>query len=359
MANECRPNIQARLNDLYQNKVYRSNVGTLDFLFSPVNGSELQAELVGRPDGKNTRYAVTVRESVCDAVSDCSEIACTDAPTATSMTSCLYYDSFDCTSSKWFKAGISQLRDIGSESVMNVISGHVMDQMGKIKDSIDAASVVAINTAAGDIASGVATKTIKLIDDTTKAPAWMVDSEIKTDFMDAGFNESPVLVGSRQVKYFADSISRAGMNNAGLNLGQIDTLNAFYDININSTNAAPTSDGNEVAFAILPQVANMITWSANAGIFASRQSSIGATQIDPLRLVNTDGSTFLYTTITDPATGMVFDFDLVLDARCKEFQWRVYAYHKLIILPLTGCKFADFNGIVKYDVCPLTATSCP
>jgi len=353
----CTPNVQAKLSALFRGKPYRSNIGALDFVFSPANGSQLQAQLV-QANGKNTRYTITRRQSTCTTIVACDQVECTDAGTATNMTSCDYYDSFSCYSSEWHNANVSQFRDLGSMNVTEVISGHVYDQINKIKDAIDLSVLTSINSNAGSISTAIPYKTVKLIDDATKAPVWSVDSSIKLDFADAGFPDMPILLGNRTVALWKDSVKRGGLNQNGQYIDSIDTLNAFYDINVNSTNTAPNNVGNDTLFAILPQVANVITWSANSGIFASRNDSVTLANVDPMRLINTDNSTFMHTTLVDPATGMVFDFDIVYDPKCKKFQWKVMCYYKTIVLPLIGCKDAAFNGIVKYDVCPLTDPSC-
>jgi len=357
MANYCTPNIQKKLSELYSIKPYRSNTGMLDFAFSAANGSGLQAQVIGPMNGKDTNFSITYRNSVCTAVVACDQVECTDTGTATTMTTCANYTSFSCYSSEWHNAEVSAFRDLGSMNVQEVISGHVYDQMNKIKDAIDTATVVAVQAAKGQVTSTVASKTLKLIDDATKAPVWAVDSSIKLDFADAGYPDMPILIGNRTVGLWRDAVSRSGINQYGQRLDTVDTMNAFYDININSTNA-PAADGvSDTLFAILPGVVNVLTWSGNVNVFASRNDSVSNTEIDPLRLINTDGMTFMHTMLTDP-TGLTFDFDIVYDPKCKKFQWKVSCYYKVLILPLIGCKDSTFNGIVSYNVCPVSDVFC-
>lgn len=357
MPNNCSPKVQVKLTDIYKGQPYRAQTGVLDFAFSKANGSEVQAKMIQK-NGMNSVYAVTRRTSLCTAVVDCSAIACTDVGTDdSSLTACDTFETFSCKSSQWHNLLINDLRDLGSEDATAILSGHVNDQIIKIKEAVDLAVLASINSAAGSISTSTATRTLKLIDNATKAPAWGVDANIKLDFADAGYPDMPILIGNRTAALWRDYISRSGINQFGQQLGSIDSLNAFYDINVNSTNTAPATVGNDVLFAILPQVANVLTWSANSGVFSSRnQFSEG--QINMMKMVNTDNSTFSYSTLMDPATGMVFDFDIVFDPRCKKFQWRVYTYYRTLVNPLVGCKDAAFNGIVKYDVCPLSETDC-
>lgn len=351
------PNVQKSLTELYSIKGYRSNTGMLDFAYSQANGSQLNAKM-NMKNGKNSNYSITYRNSVCTTVVACDQVECTDAGTATTTTSCTTFDTFSCYSSEWHKMDVSTLRDVGSMEVMDVITGQVYDQIGKIKDAIDVATVVALNAAAGSVNSTTVSKTIKLLDDTTKAPVWSVDTSIKLDFADAGYPDMPIIIGNRTAAMWRDAVKRSGINQYGQQLGQIDQLNAFYDINVNSTNSPTASGSNDTLFAILPGVANILTWSENTGIFASRDNSVSSTSVDPMRLVNTNNTTYLHTMLTDPITGMVFDFDIVYDPKCKRFLWKVMCYYKVVTLPLVGCKDALFNGIVKYEVCPVSDAYC-
>lgn len=357
MANNCTPKVQVKLTEIFKGSPYRSNTGALDFAFSSANGSAVQARMIEK-NGINSVYAITRRASTCTAIVDCSSIACTDSGTNQSLTSCDTFDTFSCASSQWHNLTIDNLRDIGSMEVTDILTGAVMDQMGKIKDTVDVALVTAINAAAGWVNTTSNYKKLKLIDDTTKAPVWGVDTNIKLDFQDAGFGEQmPIMLGNRTVALYKDAVNRSSYNQLGLNNGAIDTMNAFYDININSTNSAPNEVGNDVLFAILPQVANLVTWSANTGVFASR-NQFSSTDINALKMVNTDNSTYSFSTLMDPRTGMLFDFDIVFDPKCKKWQWRICTYYKVLVNPLTGCKDSNFNGIVKYDVCPLSDVFC-
>jgi hypothetical protein len=356
MADNCSPKVQVKLTDIYKGQPYRAQTGMLDFAFSAANGSAVQAKMV-QQNGKDSVYAITRRTSVCTTIVDCGDVACTDAGTDVTLTACDTFTGFSCKSSEWHNLQISALRDIGSMEVTEVLSGHVYDQMQAIKAAVDVAVLVSMNSSAGSISTSVATKQLKLIDDTTKAPVWGVDKNIMLDFADAGYPDMPILIGNRTTALYKDAVSRSGINQYGQQLNTINSLNAFYDINVNSTNTAPTNAGNDVVFAVLPQIVNVLSWSSNTGVFSSR-NQFQANDINAMKMVNTDNSTYSFSSLIDPATGMLFDLDIVFDPKCKKFQWRVYTYYKVLVNPLVGCKDAAFNGIVKYDVCPLSDTYC-
>lgn len=356
--NNCSAQVQAKIFDLYERGAWNPHVGVLDFVFSPANGAKLQVEMIGRPNGKNTQYSITYPVAVCTA--NVSSVVCTDAGAATEMTSCVAFSGFEYLSSGWIKADVSQFRDLGQLEVVEVMSHQASQKMKQLKADVSLAVLLAINTeaASGCIDGTTTTRTISLID-VNGAPVFNTDVDISADFLDAGFDGSPILLGNRQLLKYVNGIRNGAGNQYGQRVDTIDTFSgAYYDKNINATNTAPTTPGNEVMFAILPQLVNVISWSANVGIFATRSGGMSFDSVDPMKLVNTDNSTYMHTVLTDPASGMMFDFDIIYDAACKSFKWKLDTYYKVVILDLMGCKESCFNGIIKYDICPTIPVNC-
>lgn len=353
--NTCSEHIQAKIFDLYSTGAWKPHVGALDMAYSAANGAQVDVKMI-KKNGKNTQYSITYPVAVCSEPA--TSLTCTDAGDATEMTTCVPFSGFEYLTSTWIKADVSQFRDLGQLEVTDVISFQVTQQMEKIKNAINLATVVAINSGAGCIETGTDTRVLSLIG-ANGAPIFNTDVDISTDFLDAGFSGTPILLGNRQLRKYANGIMNGSNNQYGQRLDTIDTFaGVYYDRNINSTYAAPTTAGNETMFAILPQLVNVLSWSANSGIFASRSSFNSFADIDPMKMVNTDNSTYMHTTLTDPATGFVFDFDIVYDAECKSFKWKLDAYYKIIILDLIGCADSCFTGIIKYDICPTVPVNC-
>lgn len=354
--NNCSAQVQAKIFDLYSTGAWKPHVGVLDMAFSAANGAKLQIEMIGKPNGMNTQYSITYPVAVCTA--NVTSVTCGAAGAATDMTSCVPFSGFEYLSSDWIKADVSQFRDLGKLEVVDVISHQVSQRMELIKKDIDLAAIVAINAAAGCIETGLTTRTLSLIS-ANGAPIFNQDVDISTDFLDAGYSGSPLLLGNRQLLKYANGIRYGTGNQYGQRVDTIDTFaGVYYDRNVNATYAAPTTPGNETMFAILPQLVNVISWSANAGIFASRNGGIDFSSVDPMKLVNTDNSTYMHTILTDPASGMMFDFDIIYDPACKSFKWKLDAYYKIVILDLMGCADSCFTGIIKYDICPTIPVDC-
>lgn len=354
MANNCTPNVQAKLNDLYRLNRFTAPTGAIDMAMSSANGAEVQAKMI-QQNGKSSVYSITYADATCDTPVDCDSFTCSGSGTDdTSLTSCETFNSFDCKSMPaWRNLSISSLRDLGSLNTLDVFSAHLWDQMQKIKAAIDVEVVTDICTAASSITTNVLQLTNAL-----GAPNFSVDADIYADFADYGWGGvNPLLVGNRQVLKFQRAQMAAGQADSGLNLGQMFRFPAFYDNNVVDANCAPTTAGNEVMLAVLPGMVNLLSWSENAGMFASRQNPERWDAVDPLMLIR-EGDSYAHTVIEDPATGMLFDLDIVYEPKCKKFQYALKANYKTFILPLTGCKDEDFTGIIKYDVCPAVATEC-
>lgn len=359
MANNCTPNIQAVLNDLYSLNRYTAPAGAVEMAFSAENGAQVQAQLIGAPNGKKSQYSITYATGACDTPVACDDFTCSDAGTdAGALTACETFNSFDCFAMPtWKNVPIDSLRDLGSLTPTSAFSAHLWDQMQKIKSAIDEAYVQWLCTEAGCFATGTDSKTLNLIN-ALGAPNYEVDADIMADFADAGFGGvTPILLGNRQVKKFAEVQRNVGMDQGGIMLQNMRRFPAFYDKNITSANCAPVVPGNEVMFGLLPGVSNILTFSENAGLFASRESSVAWDNVDPTSLLR-QGSTYLHTVVQDPVSGMLFDLNIIYEPKCQKWQYHLKTFYKFFNLPTTGCKDSCFNGIVKYDVCPGTVPAC-
>jgi hypothetical protein len=359
MANNCTPNIQAILNNLYSLGRYTAPAGAIEMAMSEANGAQVQAQLIGPKNGKYSKFSITWATGSCDTPVECDDFSCGgDGADASPLTACETFDNFSCMAMpSWKNIAINDLRDLGSMDTAQAFGAHLWDQMQKIKAAIDTAYVTWLCTEAGCFATGVESKTLNLLN-ALGAPNYRIDSEIMSDFADAGFGGiTPVLLGNRQVKAFAEVQRNVGMDQAGIMLNNMRRFPAFYDKNIVEANCAPTVEGNEVMFALLPGVSNILSWSENSGIFASRVNSVNWDNVDLTQLLQTD-STYMHTTLQDPVSGMLFDLNVVYEPKCKQWQYHLKTYYKFFNLPTVGCKDSCFNGIVKYDVCPDTPPAC-
>lgn len=358
MANNCTPNIQAKLTDLYNLKRATPPTGIIDLAYSQANGAQVQAKMI-QENGKDSQYSITYAAADCTDPVDCDNFTCGGAGTeAGTLTTCETFNSFDCKAMPaWMNLPIASLRDLGSMEVMDVFAARIWDQMHKIKTAVAVEEITRICSAAGCINGDLDTRLLKLTN-ALGAPNFSVDSDILADFGDAGFGgATPLLLGNREALKFRKAFQAAGLDQAGLNLDRMTNFPIFYDKNIVAANCAPGTPGNGVLLAFLPGVYNLLSWSANAGMFASRNTPEMWDNIDPTRLIR-EGATFSHTVVQDPASGMLFDLNIVYEPKCQKWQYHLKTYYKGYNLPLAGCKDSCFNGIIKYDVCPDVAPTC-
>jgi len=351
MANNCTPNIQAKLNDLYSIGQAQVKAGAIEMATSAANGAQIQAKMI-QENGKNSQYSITYALPDCDDPVACSSFDCTGSGTnTTNLTDCLTFNSFDCYSMPaWRKIGINSLRDLGSLEVQDVFATKLFGQMQQITDKIDVATVAAI------CAAGTASpKVLKLLNN--GAPNFNVDTDIQADFMDNGYAVNPLLLGNRQVLKFARSQAASTANQNGLMLNNMYRFNAFYDKNVVEANCAADTTGNDVVIATVPGIVNVLSWSKNAGMFATRNSPTRWDNVDPTQLIQA-GETYMHTVIENPANGLLFDLNMVYDPKCQGVIYNLQSHYKIVILPLQGCKDAEFTGIIKYDICPEETISC-
>lgn len=354
MSNNCTPNVQAFIEDLYRLGRYTAPAGAVEMAMSTANGAEVEAQMI-KKNGKASVYSITTIDATCDTPADCDDFVCGGAGTDdTTLTSCTTFNSFDCkTMPAWRNLSITSLRDLGSASTKQVFASHLWDQMQKLKAVVSEELTIAI--CAG--ASSNITPTYSLLN-ALGAPNFSVDGAIMADFADNGFGGvTPLLLGNRQVMQFAKAQGASGLADSGLNLGAMQRFPAFYDQNMTSSNCAPTTVGNDVMLSILPGIVNLLSFSDNAGMFASRQNPSRWDDVDPLTLLR-EGDSYVHTTIEDPKTGMLFDLDIVYEPKCKKFQYKLQTLYKALLLPVQGCKDSGFTGIIKNDICPATAVEC-
>lgn len=350
MANNCTPNIQAKLNDLYNVGQATVNAGAVKMALSTENGAQIQAKMINK-DGKNSQYSITYASPDCDTPVDCDDFSCSGGGTATSnLTSCLTFNSFDCKSMPaWRKIGIGSLRDLGSLEVVDVFATKLYGQMQKIKDAIDTQVVTEICASASE------GQLLKLLQN--NAPNFNVDADILADFMDAGYSVNPLLLGNRQVMKFGRSQGASGLNSNGIDLSAMTRFPIFYDKNVVEDNCAPADEGNDVMLAVTPGIVNLVSWSENAGMFATRNVPTTWDAVDPSQLLQM-GETFMHTVIQDPESGLLYDLNLIYEPKCKDVLYSLKSYYRLVVLPLQGCKDSNFTGIIKYDICPTGSVSC-
>lgn len=356
----CSAHVQESILNLNSRQArYKITTGAIDLALSAENGAEVQAKMI-RKDGKNSKYSIEYPANLCEAVQDCSDFDCNasvDAP----MTNCEDFTGFQCVTTKWIKIGVDDWRDLGDQiQGSDVFAIQVLDQMNKLMAEIDRQAIVALCTSAGCVKTGLDTRELKLIQpDKGGAPYWQTGDTIDLDFMDAGYETSPLLLGGRNLYSFAKAQGRFSTDNNGLNVNELQTYSTFYDKQMTDANCAPTTPGREAILAVMPGVFNLVNWSSFTGIFATREDSINMNNYKPEQIYK-GGQNHERAMMMHPTKNWMFDFEIKFrDENCEpQIYWRLKSYFQPITLKVLGCKDDCFTGIIKYDTCAVPAVSC-
>jgi hypothetical protein len=145
-----------------------------------------------------------------------------------------------------------------------------------------------------------------------------------------GLAGSPLLVGAGNLKKYLDLKGIACCNEFGQDNSRLGDLNAFYDVDIQAILGTPSAGGTNF-FAFAPGAAQFVDKPFNAGDFREVHEH------------------YLYDTITDPATGITYDFNMQYDICNRNWKWVMQLRFGLYQLPLDMFKSTDDRFKVNYN----------
>lgn len=346
--------IQAKLNELTQYGYTRQPVGALMAVLSAQNMSRVKPMLLS-DDGKLKKYQITYVKPDCSAVLDCGNDGasrCDDGDSKPITTDTLTIS--DCTPSGVIELTDAQFRDLCNFGPNEFQSAQIMGKMDKVNRAINTKILTSICGGIGCFGIGnTDPRDIALINQSTGAPNWNADTEILSDFSDAGMNVTPLLVGGRTIRKYAKGTANGGVSDAGVNIGGMQAFPSFYD---NQLQGVCGDAGKETFIAIAPGIVNFVSYLENVGQF---QSNVKFSDVLASMRI---GETFNYGTIQDPMTGLMWDLDVIFDTCTKTWKLSFRMQHDVWIMPITGC-YGDsgsgscFTGILKYNACQ-TSLAC-
>ncbi len=159
--------------------------------------------------------------------------------------------------------------------------------------------------------------------------------EMEMDLMDAGMNGNPILVGGRLLKKWAGFSSIACCNQYGVDASQMPELGFYYDNDMTSVLSGPSDSADQAFFAFAPRAAQLVARPQFVGEF---------------RKVT---DTFIKDTITDPRTGLTYDFhwsyDPCGDNNRGSYKFKFTLNFGLWQMPLTLYKSTDNRYKVNYN----------
>lgn len=159
-------------------------------------------------------------------------------------------------------------------------------------------------------------------------------------YRDIGGEGQFALVGGKVLNKIMTYQKWAGLNDAGIDLDEIDDLNpyTFYDRFLDATL------GINQFFQLSPGAVQLVTFTENIG-------------------ENNREVTDLYThsTFIDTPTGLEVDFEWYFEPKCKVWTYEPHLYAQLAVARPGGCGIPNANGVLLIDDCSQGATppTCP
>jgi hypothetical protein len=175
--------------------------------------------------------------------------------------------------------------------------------------------------------------------------------EIERTYRDAGFS-NPFIVGGTDVFHWRKAVEIGGVNDKGQNISQLGRSNAYYDSLINDAFGDATK---EHVIAFDPQMLKFVSFSRNAGIFATELNNIDA--IDTI--YQRGGTDYVEGVMADPLTGLLWDLSINYD-KCNyrwTFQWKLE--WDIFFMPPNVCNLPGVNGVTHYTTCAPVQYTCP
>lgn len=165
---------------------------------------------------------------------------------------------------------------------------------------------------------------------------WFLDQTAK----DIGVDAQYALVGGKVLNKIMQYQKWAGLNDAGIDLSEIDDLNpyTFYDRFLDTTL------GINHFFQLSPGAVQLVTFNENIGENNRRVTDL-----------------YTHSTFVDPVTGLEVDFEWYFEPRCKVWTYEPNLYAQLAVARPGGCGIPGANGVLLIEDCSNGATppTCP
>ena len=232
-----------------------------------------------------------------------------------------------------------------SEHAKQIIAAALPTVRGKL--AAEAMAVLYAN--AGVTPEGNATRNLPMVDKTNGAVNPMGMWEIERAYRDTGYSD-PFIVGGSAVWDWIKATGVGAVNSNGVDVARLGATNMYYDTRINTVAGDPT---REHVISFDPQMLKFVSFSRNAGIFATDIQSL-----DLERIYQTGGTDYVHGAFVDPMTGLIWDLNINYD-KCN-FRWTFYLQLEwdILFMPPMVCNIQGINGIFAWTTCPVPVYNC-
>lgn len=308
------------------------------------NRTIMESDIQQEP-GKLRTFKLNFIPPNCDDSGDCSDNLC--EPGTKTPPQQLYYLLSQCTSSPKYEFAVEDARDLDNIDQNDYALSMLAANLTTVREKLATEVTALLVTKVGRFADGSITKNLQLVNPTTGIPQPYGINELKRTFRDMRMNQ-PFVVGGYSAFHLKQGLAIGGLDAQGRQIGQVALPNLYYDNLVNEA-----YDGGENILAWDPDYLKFMTYSKNAGRFATNLSSLKIG--DMFRA----GETYMYATIVDPVTKLLWDLDAIYDVCTKVWRFQFRINWDIFFMPPSVCLEPHVNGLVHYVGCALVPTECP
>lgn len=301
-------------------------------------------------NGKLRQFKMNYYPVVCDGEGSCDDSIC-DTGTVIAPKQ-LNFDVTQCTASKVYRLNIDDIRLVDGDMSF---SDHAMAQIGSVLGGVrkaldqDMAAILVANV--GCQPDGNPTKRLSLTDQTNGALRPLGLWTIEQTFEDAGMS-SPFIIGGTDVFTWSKATQIGGLNASGQDTGRFNNAQMYYDPLVDAA-FGDNTHGHVLAFD--PQMLKFVTFSKNAGMFATNWT--GLQDMDKQFKESKNGS--IKGSFLDPVTGLIWDLNIRY-VDCDEEHWtfKLRLLWDIFFLPDYVCNVDCVNGIYHFLTCLPVPVEC-
>jgi hypothetical protein len=303
--------------------------------------------------GKLRKFIMTYMPILCNTEGSCTSNICDPGEVVEPMQR--DFIPKQCSASKVYQIDAADLRLVDgnytfSDHAIGIINSAFPDLRRTL--ALDMATLLIAN--AGLQPDGNPTRRMSFVNNTNGVINPTGQWEVERTFQDSGLG-SPIIIGSGEVFTWQKAQDAAGLNAQGLNLTRLGATNSYYDALISQA----VGDGADHIFAFDPTVLKFVTWSKNAGMFATDVASLSNLEA----MYNNGHPTLLKGVLLDPATGISWDLNIHFDP-CGDGSEGVWKFQLKLVwdiffMPDIACNIQGLNGIFHYTTCPPVLAPCP
>lgn len=307
--------------------------------------------------GKARPLKINYFAPICDDDGDCDTNICDTGTSVAPVQD--WFEITQCTASAVYQLNKEDIRNVDgnytfSDNAISVIKAALPTIREKL--STDVATLLVGET--GVLPDGNTSMSVPIMDPTTGGMAPQGFWTIQQQYTDSGYiSKMPYIIGGTQVFNWQKASDIAGMQtNAGLDFGKLRPVgNLYYDKLIGQIYGDTTS---ESIIAFSPDMLKFVSYSKNAGIFATDVNNV--TAIDAM--YQRGYPTLVNGGFVDPRTGLLWDLDIIFEP-CGPDNQPIWKFQlrlnwDIFFMPPRICNIQGLNSIFHFTTCLPQQPAC-